>query len=95
MASRRKNPLGGNGAWARDRHAGARLAVKPVDLSPASPPSKAKLRRKYPGLRVNRLTWRWRDDASGASGNDLHSLLAYLEEARPRCASAPLDNEIH
>ena len=31
-------------------------------------PSRAALARRRPGLRVNRLTGRWVDDASGASG---------------------------
>ncbi|MGD9543546.1 MAG: hypothetical protein AB7F41_10680 [Methylocystis sp.] len=43
-------------------------------------PSRAKLARKWPTLRINRLTWRWRDDASGAKGDDLQSLLVYLGE---------------
>jgi len=43
-------------------------------------PSRAALARKWPKLRINRLTWRWRDDASGAYGSDVASLLAFLGE---------------
>ncbi len=43
-------------------------------------PSRATLARNWPGLRVNRLTWRWRDVATGAKGEDLQSLLCFLSE---------------
>lgn len=43
-------------------------------------PSRATLARRWPGLRINRLTWCWRDDATGAKGEDLLSLLAFLSE---------------
>jgi hypothetical protein len=43
-------------------------------------PSKADLARKWPKLRVNRYNGRWRDDASGARGDDLQSLLTFLGE---------------
>jgi hypothetical protein len=43
-------------------------------------PSRAKLARKWPKLRINRLTWHWRDDACGAKGDDFQSLLVYLGE---------------
>lgn len=43
-------------------------------------PNKAALARKWPALKINRLTWRWCDDASGAKGADLGSLLAFLGE---------------
>jgi hypothetical protein len=43
-------------------------------------PNRATLARKWPKLRINRLTWRWRDDASGAHGADVASLLAYIGE---------------
>lgn len=43
-------------------------------------PNRAKLGRKWPALKINRLTWRWCDDASGAKGGDLQSLLAFLAE---------------
>jgi hypothetical protein len=42
-------------------------------------PSRATLAKKWPRLRINRLTWRWRDDASGASGNDITSLKAFID----------------
>jgi hypothetical protein len=43
-------------------------------------PNRATLARKWPALRINRLTWRWRDDASGARGDDITSLIAFLGE---------------
>ncbi len=43
-------------------------------------PGRATLARQWPGLKVNRLTWRWVDDASGARGDDLQSLLTFLGE---------------
>jgi hypothetical protein len=43
-------------------------------------PTKADLARKWPKLRVNRYNGRWRDDASGARGDDLQSLLTFLGE---------------
>lgn len=43
-------------------------------------PSRAALARRWPGLRVNRLTWRWRDDATGRGGDNIESLLAFLSE---------------
>jgi len=43
-------------------------------------PSRATLARKFPKLKINRLTWRWIDDATGARGDDVRSLLAFLAE---------------
>ncbi len=43
-------------------------------------PSRATRARKWPALKINRFTGRWRDDASGASGADVASLLAFLGE---------------
>ncbi|PPC88959.1 MAG: hypothetical protein CTY36_16270 [Methylocystis sp.] len=43
-------------------------------------PSRATLARKWPALKINRFTGRWRDDASGAIGADVASLLAFLGE---------------
>jgi hypothetical protein len=42
-------------------------------------PSRATLGRRWPALKINRYTGRWRDDASGANGLDIASLLAFLE----------------
>lgn len=42
-------------------------------------PSKAALARRWPAL-LNRYTGKWVDDASGAKGDDLRSLLAYLDK---------------
>lgn len=43
-------------------------------------PSRAALARRWPGLHINRLTGRWRDDATGAKGDNIESLLAFLGE---------------
>ncbi len=53
---------------------------KPAVALPQGLPSRATLARRFPALRVNRLTWRWADDASGAKGDDFQSLLAFLRE---------------
>jgi hypothetical protein len=47
-------------------------------------PSKAALARKWPRLRINRLTGRWQDEASGKKGDDFQSLLAFIGEPTPR-----------
>jgi hypothetical protein len=44
-------------------------------------PSRATLARKWPRLRINRLSGRWADDATGARGDDFESLLDFLREA--------------
>lgn len=44
-------------------------------------PSRAVLAHRWPRLKINRLTWRWVDDASGARGDDFESLLAYIGRA--------------
>ena len=41
-------------------------------------PSRATLARKWPRLKINRMTWHWRDDASGSRGDTIESLLAFL-----------------
>jgi hypothetical protein len=43
-------------------------------------PTRATLKRRWPGLRINRLTWRWRDDTTGARGDNFQSLLSYVGE---------------
>lgn len=43
-------------------------------------PSRAALTRRWPLLRLNRYTGAWRDDATGTRGEDLGSLLVYLNE---------------
>jgi hypothetical protein len=43
-------------------------------------PSRATLARRWPALKINRLTGRWVDDASGARGDDITSLIAFLGE---------------
>ena len=47
-------------------------------------PSRATLARRWPRLRVNRLTWCWRDDATGVKGNGVESLLAFLNDGGAR-----------
>jgi len=43
-------------------------------------PNRATLARRWPALKINRYTGHWRDDASGAHGPDIASLLAFLGE---------------
>lgn len=43
-------------------------------------PSKAMLARRWPSLKINRLSWRWVDDHSGEKGEDLTTLLAFLKK---------------
>lgn len=43
-------------------------------------PSRATLARRFPRLRLNRFNGKWADDATGAKGDDLKSLLAFLRE---------------
>ena len=51
----------------------------PEDLAlQAKIPSRAVLARRFPRLKINRLTWHWRDDATGAKGDDVVSLLAFI-----------------
>jgi hypothetical protein len=45
-------------------------------------PSRAALARRWPKLRVNRLTYQWIDEASGERGYSQSSLLAFLNGAR-------------
>jgi hypothetical protein len=54
--------------------------ISPSGLNLKELPSRAVLARRWPGLRINRLTWRWRDDATGARGDNFQSLLSYLGE---------------
>jgi hypothetical protein len=80
-----KNPValaGADRAWSLRSGLGALTGSEPnicrVILKEL--PSRAALARRWPELRINRLTWRWRDDATGARGEDLLSLLAFLSE---------------
>jgi hypothetical protein len=41
-------------------------------------PPRATLARRFPRLRVNRLSGKWCDDQTGERGDDTPSLLAYL-----------------
>lgn len=54
--------------------------LPPVTFNPRLLPSRATLARKWPALKINRFTGRWRDDASGAPGADVASLLAFIGE---------------
>ncbi len=47
-------------------------------------PSRTTLARRWPGLRINRLNYRWVDDATGAKGDDIESLLAFLNTGGDR-----------
>ncbi len=82
MASKTSNPAARADAG-RARKVDCLAAVvsednPPKKYSQASLPSRATLARQKPALKVNRLTWRWRCDASGANGDGLDSLLAFL-----------------
>lgn len=82
MASQTSNPAARADAG-RARKVDCLAAVTsennpPKKYSQASIPSRATLARKWPALKVNRLTWRWRDDATGAKGDGLDSLLVFL-----------------
>ena len=50
-------------------------------------PSRAALARRWPSLRLNRFTGRWRDDASGARGDTLRRALLRLSNG---AAAGPL-----
>lgn len=41
-------------------------------------PPRAVLARRWPALKINRLSWRWCDDRTGARGADRESLLEFL-----------------
>jgi hypothetical protein len=41
-------------------------------------PSKTTLARHFPALRINRYTGRWVDDATGARGDAIETLLSYI-----------------
>ncbi len=80
MASKRKSPPAATGGA---RNVDCLEAVSSDIIPPkqdlqASLPSRATLARRLPGLRINRLTWRWRGDATGAGGDDIESLLTFL-----------------
>jgi len=62
-------------------HVGALIGAENIDpaldLQPKIPP-RAALARRFPGLHVNRLSWAWCDDRTGARGYDRASLLEFL-----------------
>lgn len=81
MASKRKSPPAATGGTRNcDCLEAVRSETNPTTPRPQELPSRASLARRWPGLRVNRLTWRWRDDASGRGGDNIESLLAFLSE---------------
>jgi hypothetical protein len=73
-------PVTAGGARESDCVAAVTSELIPAKQDPQALPSRATLARRWPCLRVNRLTGRWRDDASGAHGDDLGSLLVFLNE---------------
>jgi hypothetical protein len=84
-----KNPValaGADRAWSLRSGLGALTSSEPNTsrLVLKELPSRARLARRWPGLRINRLTWCWHDDATGAKGEDLLSLLAFLSEGSRR-----------
>ncbi|WP_292530591.1 hypothetical protein [Methylocystis sp.] len=83
MAHTAKSPPAATGGARNSDQSGKAIAseiVSPKQDLQALLPSRATLSRRWPGLRVNRLTWRWVDDASRARGEDIQSLLAFLSE---------------
>lgn len=82
MNSKKRNPAVGRGGA---RNVDCLEAVSSEIIPPkqdlqASLPSRATLARRSPGLKVNRLTGAWRDDASGAKGDTIESLRIFLSE---------------
>jgi hypothetical protein len=45
-------------------------------------PSRGVMARRWPKLRINRMTGRWHDEATGARGDNIESLLAYLKRRK-------------
>jgi hypothetical protein len=76
----RLGEAGGGKTNGKEGNLQARDYVGAVVSATAKLPSKATLARRWPSLRINRLTWHWRDDATGARGDDITSLLAFLGE---------------
>lgn len=62
---------------------GERLGTKAVELLRGLP-SKAVLEKRWPKLRINRLTGRWHDEATDERGDNIESLLTYLGGAARR-----------
>jgi hypothetical protein len=81
MALKRESPpVAAGGARNCDCLEAVTSELIPAKQDPQALQSRATLTRRWPCLRVNRQTWRWRDDASGAHGDDLGSLLVFLNE---------------
>lgn len=81
MAAKRNPGAGGSGVRNSD-HVGTLISfeITPgANVNQAKIPSRAALARRFPKLKINRLSWRWCDDASGARGDDVESLIAFLE----------------
>ncbi len=80
MNSKKRNPAVGRGG-ARNvdclEAVSSDIIPPKQDLQP-SLPSRATLARRWPGLKVNRFSGRWRDDATGVKGDNVDSLLAFL-----------------
>ncbi len=64
--------------------ASAKSGCPHATFNPRLLPSRATLARRWPRLKINRLNWKWVDDASGARGDDLKSLLAFLDDEGAR-----------
>lgn len=82
MDHKRKSPPASTGGTQKSDRLEAVTSeiIPPKQDLQALLPGRATLARQWPGLKVNRLTWRWVDDASGARGDDLQSLLTFLGE---------------
>ena len=83
MASPKRNPGAGD-AGAREICNIAPAVFPTIANENQAPrlPSRAQLARKWPRLRVNRYTGAWCDDASGARGDTIESLRAFLSSGR-------------
>ncbi|ATQ66887.1 hypothetical protein Ms3S1_04930 [Methylosinus sp. 3S-1] len=85
MTSKAAKPAASGADRPRNDHVGALIGseiAQSLSVDQAKIPSRATLARRWPGLRLNRYTGRWRDDATGAQGDDFATLSAYLREAR-------------
>lgn len=84
MAHTAKNPDAGGVRARNSDQSGKAIASEKTKSAPEnqgkSLPPKATLVRRWPGLKVNRFSGRWRDDATGARGDSIESLLTFLSE---------------
>lgn len=93
ISATRVKPATGNQSLARDLSNPDDLGPPPkIKIPPGdfdrvggdSLPAKAVLARKWPGLRINRMTGRWHDEASGSKGEGFDTLLAFIRNPATR-----------